>query len=279
MPRKEEPMTQAMPGGRAAWAAFTTRLAAALAAMPPETYLVLVVAEARGGNRFVQFASRGDAGLLVESVGDAYLPDGQRLSPGELERLGALGWDPPQDVDGASAGNFHRTWSPPIAFGEAASTAIATLRDVHGVAQPGDLRVKVGAFAGGAVVPPDLGLEPEPPTPKREPPTITLREVRDDGGWRSLRASLRPDGGLAIDGHDLGPGVEAVLGAGTTEYEWTWSVEPSAVQAVVTALGGEPGDDVLAVLAHWALTADGADPGRALRDAGIPIGFWNRAGD
>jgi hypothetical protein len=121
----------------------------------------------------------------------------------------------------------------------------------------------------------------EGPDPTRTPDlaTITLREQRNADGFRRLSADRRPDGGIQIDGHDLGAGVERVFGTGLTEYEWAWVVEPGAVPAAVAALGGRADDDPLRLLAAWAAAHDGADPGPHLRAAGVPLEFWNRVGD
>jgi hypothetical protein len=117
--------------------------------------------------------------------------------------------------------------------------------------------------------------------PARELPlaTVTLREQRDADGFRRLSVDRRPDGGIFIEGHDLGAGVERSFGAGLSEYEWAWVVGPDAVPALIAALGGREHDDPLRLLAAWSTTHDGADPGPHLRAAGVPIEFWNRVGD
>jgi hypothetical protein len=109
--------------------------------------------------------------------------------------------------------------------------------------------------------------------------TVVLWESRDDRGWQAIRARLGADGSLHIEGQDLGSVVEDAWGAGNTEYEWWWTVRPDDVPAAVAALGGDPGDDVLPLLARWSAANNGRDPGRQLRDAGIPVEFDNRVGD
>ena len=108
---------------------------------------------------------------------------------------------------------------------------------------------------------------------------VVLRDLRDDRGTRHLSASRDPDGRIRIDGHDLGRGVEDAFGAGLSEYEWSWVIEPEAVPAAVAALDGRDGDDPLKLLVAWSAAHGGADPGSHLRDAGVPISFWNRVGD
>jgi hypothetical protein len=109
--------------------------------------------------------------------------------------------------------------------------------------------------------------------------SVVLRYQQDADGFRGLRATRRPDGGIRIDGHDLGRGVEGVFGAGMSEYEWCWVIEPDAVPAAVAALDGREGDDPLQLLAAWSAAHGGKDPGSHLRDADVPIAFWNRIGD
>ncbi len=108
---------------------------------------------------------------------------------------------------------------------------------------------------------------------------IVLRRFRADRDVRYLGASRQPDGGLLIEGQDLGPGVEAAFGPGITEYEWTWTVEARALPDLVAALNGHPGDDPLRLLVAWTNAHGGIDPGIHLQEAGVPIAFWSRVGD
>jgi hypothetical protein len=111
------------------------------------------------------------------------------------------------------------------------------------------------------------------------PDGIVIRSQRDADGIRHLEATRRADGGILIEGQDLGPGVERIFGAGLTEYEWSWAIEPDAVPAAVAALDGIEGDDPLRLLAVWSAAHAGIDPGSRLREAGVPIEFWSRIGD
>lgn len=108
--------------------------------------------------------------------------------------------------------------------------------------------------------------------------SISLRHQRDADGLRRLSADRRPDGGILIEGHDLGPGVERIFGAGLSEYEWAWVVGPDAVPALIAALDGHEGDDPLPLLAAWSAAHGGGDPGSHLRETGVAIEFWNRVG-
>jgi hypothetical protein len=105
-----------------------------------------------------------------------------------------------------------------------------------------------------------------------------LRDVRDDRGTRYLAARRREDGGIVIEGHDLGRGVEA-FGPGLSEYEWVWTIEPGAVPAAIVALGGHEGNDPLQLLLGWSTDRGDPDPGTHLREAGVTIAFWSHLGD
>jgi len=94
-----------------------------------------------------------------------------------------------------------------------------------------------------------------------------------------LTARRGPDGGVVIEGQDIGRGVEEIFGDGFREYEWDWTIAPDAVPAAVTALGGDGEDDVLALLRAWSVDHGGRDPGIFLQEAGVPVEFWSRIGD
>lgn len=115
-----------------------------------------------------------------------------------------------------------------------------------------------------------------PPDPT---PAAILRDQHDADGSRYLDATLGADGRLLIEGQDVGAGVERVFGEGIREYEWSWTVRPANVPAAVAALDGTPDEPPLAAVARWSAAHEGGDPGRALKQAGVPIEFWSRAGD
>ena len=142
----------------------------------------------------------------------------------------------------------------------------------------GGFTPRLRASQGGTIGRHDRAMDDDPGT--RSPLTsVVLRDLQDDDGFQGLRASRGPGGAIRIDGHDLGRGVDGVFGAGLSESEWCWTVEPDAVPAAVAALDGWEGDDPLRLLAAWSAAHGGNDPGSHLRDAGVPIAFWNRIGD
>ena len=96
---------------------------------------------------------------------------------------------------------------------------------------------------------------------------------------RSIQVSRADDGGVRIDGQDLGSAVESIMGAGMRECEWSWTIGAADVPAAVEALGGAPGTDPVRLLEAWSAAHRGRDPGQAIHDAGVPMGFWSRFGD
>ncbi len=108
--------------------------------------------------------------------------------------------------------------------------------------------------------------------------TVDLWQGRDARGTRSIWATLHGDGRLMIEGQDLGPQVE-VFGAGLREYVWAWTAQPGDVARIVELLGGQPGDDPVALLQGWMRQNKDHDPGNFLKHAGATLEFWSRIGD
>ncbi len=105
--------------------------------------------------------------------------------------------------------------------------------------------------------------------------SVVLRSVQDEGGTRQLSASLNGAGDLLIEGHELGPAVEEILG--DREYEWTWTVRAARVPALLSALG--EASDVLKALAERFSGEKAADLYTFLRGSGVPYESWSRTGD
>jgi hypothetical protein len=108
--------------------------------------------------------------------------------------------------------------------------------------------------------------------------SVTLRYLRDAEGLRRLDASRRDDGGILIEGQDLGPGVEQVWGEGLTEYEWAWSLAPEPSWRRSRRWAARTGRSTRAI-GVWYAANGGLDPGIRLREAGVPVEFWSRVGD
>jgi hypothetical protein len=123
--------------------------------------------------------------------------------------------------------------------------------------------------------PDELGA---PPKREPEPEQITLKSIRDDQGTQYLGVNREPNGGLKITGHDLGSGVSEFWGS-WSEYEYEYRIEPGDIAALVTALGGRPGDDPIELL-QASFTDPTARLSPILGSGGpVPAAFWSRVGD
>jgi len=107
--------------------------------------------------------------------------------------------------------------------------------------------------------------------------SVALMRYQDEGGLRSLDATVLANGDLLIEGQDLGPGVEAVFGEGLREYEYALTVEAADVPALLVALGEET--DLLGALADVYKDPTAHGPASLLGAHGIPYTLWTRVGD
>jgi hypothetical protein len=101
---------------------------------------------------------------------------------------------------------------------------------------------------------------------------VTLRDERSGKDWRNLWAYVGPDGALHIDGQDLGPSTAMMSSDG--EYEWFKTIAAIHVPRLLTLLGGQPGDDILDVLASY--TGEHSyELEKLLRESDIPVNFFS----
>lgn len=93
----------------------------------------------------------------------------------------------------------------------------------------------------------------------------------------TVTAALLEDGRLSITGVDANAG--RVFGPGSSEYEYGLTVATADVHQVITALGGRPGDDVLALLELHGQQIVTVGEQTWLRGLGIEPAFWSRFAD
>lgn len=91
--------------------------------------------------------------------------------------------------------------------------------------------------------------------------------------WRAV--SLIEDGGLAILGHDLGPGVERIFGC--REYEFERRLSAADVSSLRRLLSVAPDGDLLAAIGERFEST--RDLEALAEEHSIPGEFWNRIGD
>ena len=104
--------------------------------------------------------------------------------------------------------------------------------------------------------------------------SAVLRDIRDSGGSRHLKASIKPNGDLVIEGQDLGPAVEEFFGV--MEYEWAWTVAAKDCEKLRAVLETT---DLLTALAERFSGENAADLQNFLESNDIPYEPWSRMGD
>ncbi|KAF0848889.1 hypothetical protein [Nocardia caishijiensis] len=97
-------------------------------------------------------------------------------------------------------------------------------------------------------------------------PTVLLYAA---DGWSVDARISRHSGKLHFYGQDLGGPF--------SEYEWSWSFAPETFADIRTALADRDRTrDLLVVVQEFFTDTDIRDPGKWLRDNGIPAEFWSR---
>jgi hypothetical protein len=186
----------------AAWPAFESKLAEALADLEENQYLVIT---AKRGWAFVQFAGEGSFGLLAECVGNNYLDEAHALSAGQMALLRRIGWSSPTGtpeeaspkLQPEGSPNFFRNFARPVPFREAARMAVRALTEVFEIPHPGYLMYKAFERDHSTILFPTLGLKRErtaPPEPPRESTAdgvrkLVLEAIRNGSGNRDLEGA------------------------------------------------------------------------------------------
>lgn len=114
-------------------------------------------------------------------------------------------------------------------------------------------------------------MNPEPHPPN----SVVITNVHDSKGTMLRVVRLTDDGGLMIEGHDLGGGVEQFFGA--YEYEFKKQFSSDAVARLRDLLGLESDDELLPTIKEQFTYTD--DLEEFLRDNGIDGKFWSRVGN
>jgi hypothetical protein len=179
--------------GAGPWSRFEADLSIALQSLD-RGYLVLDV---KGTSRYLQFRSTRKYGVHAEVVGNACLPEPERLGEAQLAALAALGWSgptAPADTDATGKDgipNHFRDFPPPVPYAEIARLAVRILSEVLGV--PGPDALAYGAFdvLRNRLQLPALHLEERPvvkPDGEESRPAPTAPP--EDDGFARLRRSV-----------------------------------------------------------------------------------------
>jgi len=186
-----------------AWAPFTEALAAVLAVLENDQFLIL---SSKYRNHWVGFDGQGRYGMRAEAISNAYLKPEEALSEEQMAHLERLGWLPPSGPpeetncpekcpDGSP--NFFREWDPPIPAAEIAGFGVTTLREVFGIPHPAHLVYTAYGPKMEPILLPSLRLEyrPEPedePEEQRPPEYLHPKNQAEllEVALETLRSSL-----------------------------------------------------------------------------------------
>ncbi|HET9646619.1 MAG TPA: hypothetical protein VFP34_00100 [Microlunatus sp.] len=102
---------------------------------------------------------------------------------------------------------------------------------------------------------------------------VVLCDRRDPGDRSYSEAAIQADGTVTVIGEDSGTPVEEFFGPGLGDYEWVYEVTADHVPHLLQALGGTPGDDVLALIAGFHESRGAAALGQLLRDEPVRAAF------
>lgn len=164
-PGRKPRRIKAAPSVEQSWRTFRLRLAAALADLDEDEFLV-VSYKPKGTNYFVQFAAQGAHGMRVEAVGNSYLEPSVKLSDKACQHLLDLGWKPPTYVPqpgvaepAEGSPNFYLDAAPPVPYRTLAALAVDTLREVYRVRHVGELQYTAYADENLSIRFPLLGIK------------------------------------------------------------------------------------------------------------------------
>lgn len=102
---------------------------------------------------------------------------------------------------------------------------------------------------------------------------VELRNEQREDGSRHLRARLRSNGDLCIEGHDLGAGTSLV--SGDREYEWFKTIHSQHIDRLRLVLGADEEADLLAFLQEHYSGSRSYDLEELLRTGGVPVEFFS----
>lgn len=178
-----------------AWSPFEKKLAAVLARLEEDQYLVMSV---KGTNRFVQFAAQGSFGMRVETTSNSYLPNSDQLEGEQIAALLEVGWTDPtgtpnkstpeNDPDGSP--NFFVEFAVPVPLKSVAKLTIQTFAVILRVPHPASLEYEAFEREGQVLTLPELGLKQTKRVSKDDQqddlPTLLLATLRQHTGLKDL---------------------------------------------------------------------------------------------
>ena len=147
-----------------AWGGFAQKLAAVLAGLVEDQYLVI---SKKDSNLFVQFLSQGEWGMRVETTSNSYRDKKHQLTEAQMARLAAMGWTlptgnskestPEADPDGSP--NIYIDIPQPVDFDHIARLAIDTFVQIVEASHPAMCEYEAFDGQGNSVPFPMLPLK------------------------------------------------------------------------------------------------------------------------
>jgi hypothetical protein len=173
-----------------------------------QQYLIL---DTPRGEAYVQFAGLGKIGMRAETVSNQYLAPRQKLDRRQYMRLLELGWHPPTRLppkletkrQRGGSPNFYLDCPRPVRWRTVARLALATLRQVHGIASPAKLRYDAFVHDGPYIDLPELGLARRrpPKAPRTEPASVVPAPAAErQAGPQHLLIAVSPTGDVTVEG-------------------------------------------------------------------------------
>ena len=108
-----------------------------------------------------------------------------------------------------------------------------------------------------------------------EPKRVVLLDERTEGNSRHVSGFYAESGSLLISGQDIGRQVEAAFQH--VEYEWSYTIEPSALARLAGALGVR--ENLLGAIEVWFKSVPAHDFKAFLVANEIQYEFWCRIGN
>ncbi len=103
-------------------------------------------------------------------------------------------------------------------------------------------------------------------------------EALADGSTRTVWLSRLTDGGIAIEGQDLGD-LSGFFGAGVREYEWATSVTVDELPKLRTALAGSATADIVDLVKNRFSGVRHDEFRQFCENHDIRSNFWSRFGE
>lgn len=147
-----------------AWEPFSEKLAAVIANLEEDQFLIL---SKKGSIESIQFAGQGSFGLRLETTSNYFRDQVNQLTEQQVSSLTDLGWNPPtrnpaistpeSDPDGSP--NYYIDISLPLNCRDVADLTVSTFSEILSVPHPGFLEFDAFDADGNSVPLPTLGLK------------------------------------------------------------------------------------------------------------------------